>query len=76
MISKVEMFTVICDNCKKDQGSESEYSCWNDKGAALDEAFEADWIEEDGKHYCRECYKIDDDDNVVINIERFNKYKI
>lgn len=27
-VHKVEMFTVICDNCKKDIGAEQEYSWW------------------------------------------------
>jgi len=66
MIVKVEMYTVECDNCKKTRGSESEYSCWNDEAYALEEAIDSDWIEHEGKHYCPDCYKIDDDDNITI----------
>lgn len=66
MIVKVEMYTVECDNCKKTRGEDSEYSCWNDENYALEEAIDHDWIDHEGKHYCPDCYKIDDDDNITI----------
>jgi hypothetical protein len=66
MIKEVTMFTVVCDNCGVDVNEGQQYSCWNDKGFAEDMAMEADWIKEDDKHYCLNCFSYDDDDNLVI----------
>ncbi len=68
-VEKVEMFTVVCDNCKKDIGSESEYSCWNDSQYSEECATESGWHKEDDKHYCVECHLIDEDDNLIIHEE-------
>ena len=66
MIAKVEMYTVQCDNCKTTSGENSDYSCWGDKQVALEDAIESDWIEHEGKHYCPDCYTIDENDEVMI----------
>lgn len=66
MVKQVTMFTIICDNCGRDVNEGQEYSCWNDKGYAEDIAMEADWIKEDDKHFCPDCYTYDDDDNLII----------
>lgn len=65
-IKTVEMFTVICDNCGVDVAKDQEYSCWNDEGYAEEQAMESDWIEENGNHYCDDCYEYDDEDNLII----------
>ena len=65
-IEKMEMFTVICDNCKKSADEDTMYSCWNDEGAAKDVAMEADYIAEGDNHYCPKCYSYDDDDNLIL----------
>ncbi len=69
-IKKVEMFTVVCDNCKLDIGTDAEYSCWNDELYTETVAMESDWIKEEHNHYCPDCYEYDDDDNLIIKIER------
>lgn len=66
MIKELKMYTVICDNCGKDCNEGEEYSCWNDIGYAEEVAMNADWIEEDDKHYCHDCYSYDDNDNLII----------
>ena len=66
MILKVEMFTVRCDNCGKLSGDDAEYSCWNDESTALDMASESDWIIEDDKHYCPDCYSYNDEDELTL----------
>lgn len=69
-VEKVEMFTVICDNCKEDLGADSDYSCYNDSNYAEEVAMESDWLKEDGNHYCPKCYEYDDEDNLIIKIDR------
>jgi ribosomal protein L37E len=80
MIKTVEMYTVVCDNCGKDVYDDSDCYCWNDKGFVEDDAMNYDWIKQDDKHYCADCYSYDDDDNLIIggilnreNLTRVNR---
>lgn len=67
MIKEVTMYTVECDRCKKTSGEDSEYAGWGDKDYAVEEAMSDDWIEHtDGKHYCPDCYTINDEDVITI----------
>lgn len=70
MIEKVEMYTVVCDHCKKNIGEDQDYSCWGDESTAEDNAMNSDWIEEEGRHYCDLCYITDDNDVLVLPPER------
>lgn len=72
---KVEMYTIECDNCKKISGEDSEYSCWNSEQAALEDAEIDNWLESEGKHYCKECYSIGDKDELIINENRKDLHK-
>jgi len=65
-VEKVDMFTIVCDNCKTDIGSIQEYSCWADEYAAKDNAMESEWINVGSKHYCPDCVWYDDD---VMNLK-------
>jgi len=66
-IIKVEMYTVQCDNCKTTSGKNSEYSCWNDKSYAIEDACDKDWIQEGEKTYCPNCYTLGENDEIIIN---------
>ena len=66
MLQKVEMYTIVCDNCGEDIGATQEYSCWNDEVYAEQNAGDSDWLKEDGKHYCPKCYSYDDNDQLVL----------
>jgi hypothetical protein len=61
MIKKLEMFTVICDRCRKDSNNDGDYSCWSDGETAREMANNDDWIEIDGKDYCPACYELDEE---------------
>ena len=76
MLQKVEMYTIVCDHCQKDIGSEDEYSCWNDDSYAETNATESDWLRDNDKHYCPDCYSYDDDDNLILKPEMKDKYKV
>jgi len=71
MIIEVEMYIVECDNCKTTSGRDSEYSCWNDKSYAMEDACDNDWIQDGEKTYCPDCYTQDEDGNITIKEERF-----
>ena len=66
MIKTIKMFTVICDRCGKDSNAGSDYAAWSDLEGAVETALEADWYCEDGKHYCPDCFKYDDNDNLIL----------
>lgn len=66
MIQKVEMYTVVCDNCGDDIGASQEYSCWNDESAAYENAMNSDWHQEGDKHYCTGCFSFDDNDKLIL----------
>ena len=66
MIKSIEMFTVVCDNCGKSADEGTDYAGWNDKEYAKDIAMEANWVNENDKHFCTNCYEYDDDYNLII----------
>lgn len=66
MTQEVKMFTVVCDNCRKDCNEDTDYSCWNDENHAKEVAMNAGWINEDDNDYCPDCYSYDDDNNLII----------
>ena len=66
MTQEVKMFTVVCDNCGKDSNEGTEYSCWTDESQAREVASNSDWINEDDKDYCPDCFEYDDEDNLII----------
>lgn len=66
MIIEVTMYTVECDNCKTTSGQNAEYSCWNDDAYALEDAIDNEWVEHEGKHYCPNCHKVDEEGNITL----------
>ena len=73
MKTNVEMFTVTCDNCKKDFEDEyNGYSCYGDFNDAWENASESGWVNGDDydTHYCPNCYSFNDNDELVIDESR------
>ena len=67
MIKEVKSYSLICDNCGETfVENYCNYSVWIDIDMAIEYAKDRDWIEHEGKHYCPECYEVDNDDNVII----------
>ncbi len=72
MIKEIPMYTVLCDNCKCDVNSGSEYAAWGDSEHSEDMAIDSDWhkVEEPegvpDKHYCPDCYSIGENDELII----------
>ena len=62
MIKEEKRYYIICDNCNEAYLG-SSYLC---KYTAMRCAKEDEWIEHNGKHYCPNCYELDDNDNIVI----------
>lgn len=73
---KIDAWICTCDNCGE------MLRGWDDiipVGFHESEAIDiinvnSDWIEKDGKFYCEDCHTIDEDDNIIIDESRTNKY--
>jgi len=77
MLKEFKCYTLICDNCGIDLNENSEVSCWTDKLVNYDIAEDSNWITEEDKYYCPDCYKYYDDESykIIIDVSRKNKYK-
>jgi len=70
----MKMYGCACDNCKEDfKEGEMNYALFPDKITVKDQIIEADWITENGKHYCPDCVKYNDEDELVIDKNRFKE---
>jgi hypothetical protein len=69
-IKKLEMYTVVCDNCKESADKGTDYSCWNDENSAKEVADEAGFINENGLDYCSKCHSYNDEDEFIIDYKR------
>ena len=77
MRKEFKCYTYICDNCGIDLCKDTEVSGWNDEDYLEEVRDEANWITDDGKDYCFDCYRYFDDegDSIVIDESRKDKYK-
>lgn len=55
-------YNIQCDHCGELLDDETWY---DDKDACRSILDECGWIECEGRHYCDQCWHIDDDDNIV-----------
>ena len=71
MIYPVEMYGAGCDNCGTEYYNDHHgWAAMNDRNGIWELMDNDDWIEDDGKHYCPDCFTHDDEDNLIINTER------
>ena len=70
MIKKIICYTIICDNCSKDANKGSEHVGWTEKKFAVISALDANFIENEKKHYCNDCYTYDDNDKLFIYLNK------
>lgn len=59
MTKEVTYYDIICDCCGKSLINESEM-CFPDKDSALMVAKQSEWMNKGGKHYCPDCYELDE----------------
>lgn len=62
MIKETKSYYIVCDRCGKRLEDDDYGICgWADKGTAVDEAEERDWLcTKDGFHYCPVCISRDE----------------
>jgi len=66
MIEKIDCVTLSCDNCKKVYENYNGFTVFLDTNTAMEEAQDDDWYRDEDKHYCPDCYTLDDDDNLIL----------
>jgi hypothetical protein len=56
-----------CDNCKKDfEEYHNGFSIFVDENSAHEHAANDNWYLDGDKHYCPDCYTLDDDDKLIL----------
>ena len=65
MIKEVTYYDIICARCGKSLINESEM-CYPDKDSALMVAEQSEWLAIGGKHYCRDCYELDEVTDIYV----------
>ena len=59
MIEEVIYYDIICDRCGKSLTEESE-TCYPDTESAEMVAKNSEWMMIGDKHYCADCYELDE----------------
>ena len=71
MIEEVTYYDIICDRCGKSLTNESE-TCYPDTKSAEMVAKDSGWITIVGKHYCPDCYELDEETDEYVPKEGVN----
>ena len=63
---------VQCDNCREFAENSDGGAFFSDEETARDNAVNGEeWHEEAGKHYCKNCYSFNDNDELIIDETKF-----
>lgn len=65
MIIKEIFYAVKCDRCGA-INNEDDTSFWSDESTAENQAFDDEWLVNEGKHYCPNCFTVDDETDETI----------
>ncbi|MGN1156785.1 MAG: hypothetical protein ACI4TK_11455 [Agathobacter sp.] len=60
MIKELTYYDIICDRCGKSL-TEERGDCYTDTNSAEMVALQSEWKEINGKHYCSDCYEVDEE---------------
>lgn len=65
MIITEIFYGIKCDRCGE-LYEDGEHSFWNDESSVLENAYESEWRELKGKHYCEGCHEINEETDEVV----------
>lgn len=71
MITKEIFYGVKCNRCKEDFQDYNDHSFWIDENSAIEQAIESEWIEENNKHFCPNCYDYNEEEDKNIIKDEF-----
>lgn len=70
-IEKVELYVCTCDNCGCNYEECDLYMVYPDETEADDACRNnGDWVKDNGKYYCSDCYELDDNGYPIIDESR------
>lgn len=70
MIVDAIFYGIKCDRCGSIHEGGEGYTYMMDKSSILEDALENEWVENNGKHYCPNCYiPSEDEDSEEITIK-------
>jgi hypothetical protein len=71
MIFPVTMYSAKCDNCGKEWIDEVNCFCaFTDENSMAENVNnDDDWHNEGDKHYCKDCFTFDDEDNLIVKTQ-------
>ena len=64
MIVSEIFYGLKCNRCGE-LYEDGEHSFWSDESSAIENAYESDWTELKGKHYCPNCHEIDEETDEI-----------
>lgn len=70
MIVTEIFYGVKCDRCGE-MNDDGEFSFWNDESSAMEYAYESEWTELKGKHYCQGCYEVNEETDEIVVFEEY-----
>lgn len=73
MVVKEIFYGIKCDRCGEMQ-DDGEHSFWNDEITAVEYAYDSDWSELNGRHYCNNCSEIDEETDEVKVYEEYPEH--
>ncbi len=73
MIITEVFYGLKCNRCGE-LFEDGEHSFWNDESSAIENAYESDWAELKGKHYCPNCHEIDEETDEVKVYEEYPQH--
>jgi len=73
MITTETFYGLKCDRCGE-LFENGEYSFWADEDCAMENAFEEEWNELNGRHYCPNCHEINEETDEIKVYEEYPKH--
>lgn len=73
MIIKEIFYGLKCNRCGT-TFSDGEHEFWSDEDSAIEYAYDSDWIEEKGKHYCVSCHEHNEEKDENVPFPEFPKH--
>ena len=70
MIITEVFYGIKCDRCGE-IFEDGEHSFWSDESSAMENATESEWAELNGKHYCPNCYEVDEETDEIKVFEEY-----
>jgi len=73
MIITEIFYGIKCDRCGE-LYEDGEHSFWNDESSVMENAYESEWRESKGKHYCEGCHEVHEETDEITVFPEYPKH--